>query len=55
MFETLGWLLIPVYKLNREITQPENMCEIVFEKTIGRGGTVKWTSIHAKAAVLRVL
>ena len=30
------------------------MCNIVFEKTKGRGGTVNRTSVHAEAAVQRV-
>ena len=32
-------LLFPVYKLSRENTLPENMCDIVFEKMKGGGGT----------------
>ena len=31
------------------------MCNIVFEKTEGRGGTVNRTSVYAEAAVQRVL
>ena len=34
----LSSLLFPVYKLNQENTQPENMCDMVFEKVKGRGG-----------------
>ena len=34
-------LLFPVYKLDRESTQPENMCDIVLEKAKARGGTAK--------------
>ena len=43
------------YKLSRENTQPENMCDIVFEKVKGRGGTVNSTSVYSEAAVQRVL
>ena len=32
--------MFPVYKLSRETAQPENICNIVFEKAKGRGGTV---------------
>ena len=31
------------------------ICDIVFEKTKGRGGTVNKTSVYAEAAVRRVL
>ena len=31
------------------------MCDIVFEKVKGRGGTVNRTSVYAEAAVRRVL
>ena len=44
-------LLFLVYKLSRENAQPENMCDIVFEKAEGRGGTVNKTSVYAEAAV----
>ena len=37
MFEILSLLLFQVYKLSPEITQPKNMCDIVFEKTQCRG------------------
>ena len=36
MFEILSSLLLPVYKLNPENTQPENMCSNVFEKAKSR-------------------
>ena len=49
----MSLLLLQVYKLSRENTQPENMYDIVFEKTKGRGGTVNRTSVYAKAAVRR--
>ena len=48
-------LLFHVYKLNQETTQPENICDIVFEKTKGCGGIVNRTSVYAEAAVERVL
>ena len=31
------------------------MCDIVFEKTKGRGGTVNRTSVYVEAAVQKVL
>ena len=37
-FEILSSLLLPVYKLSRENTQPENMCNNVFEKAKRRTG-----------------
>ena len=40
---------------NQENTQPENMCDIVFEKAKGRGGTVNRMSDYAQAAIRRVL
>ena len=48
-------LLLPVYKLNQESTQPENMCNIVFGKVKGGGGSVHRMNDCAEAAVLRVL
>ena len=45
----------PVYKLSRENTQAENMCDIVFEKIQDRAGKVNRTSAYADAAVRRVL
>ena len=45
----------PVYKLSRENTLAENMCDIVFEKVQDRAGKVNRTSAYADAAVGRVL
>lgn len=42
-------LPFPVYKLNREGTQPEKMCVIVFEYVKGRGGTVNRARAYGKA------
>ena len=47
--------MFQVYKLTRENTQPENMCDIFFEKAKGRGVTVNKTSVYAEAAIQRVL
>ena len=47
-------LLFPVFKLSRKITQPENMCHIVFENAKRHGGTFKRTSVYAETAVQRV-
>ena len=47
--------LFPVYKLSRENTQPENVCDIVIEKAKGRGGKVNRTSAYEEAAVPKVL
>ena len=44
-------LLFPTYKLNQKNTNPENMCDIVFEKAKVRGRTVNRASIYAEAAV----
>ena len=52
-FWNLALTLFQVYKLSRENIQPENICDIVFEKT--NGGTVNRTSVHAEAAVHRFL
>ena len=43
------------YKLSREDTQPENMCNNVFEKTKRHAGKVNRTIVYAEAAVRRVL
>ena len=43
--------LFQFYKLSRENTQPENMCDIVFEKAQGRAGKVNRTSVYGEAAV----
>ena len=53
-FEILSSLLLPVYKLSRENTQPEKMCN-VFEKAKRRAGKVNRTSAYAEAAVRSVL
>ena len=42
-------------KWNQKNTQPENICDIVFEKVKGRGGTVNRTSLYGETAVRRVL
>ena len=41
-------LFLPVYKLSQENTLPENMRDIIFEKTKGRGGKVNRTSVMEK-------
>ena len=46
--------MFPISKLSRENTQPENMCDIVFERAEGLGETVNRTSVHAEVAVERV-
>ena len=38
MLEIFASLLLPVYKLSPENTQPEYMCDIVFEKVQGFAG-----------------
>ena len=48
-------LISPVYKLSRENTQPENMCNNVFEKAKRRALKLNRTSVYAEAAVRRVL
>ena len=45
----------PTYKLSRKNTQPENMCDIIFEKAKGHGRKVNRASVYAEAAVRRVL
>ena len=47
--------MLQVNKFSQENTQPENICDIVFEKTKSRGGIVNRTSVYAEAAVQRVL
>ena len=47
--------MFPVYKLSRENTQPENMCDIVFEKVQGRAGKVNRASVSTEVAIRRVL
>ena len=42
--------MLPLYRLNREKTQPENMCDIVFEKVQDHAGKVNRTSVYAEAA-----
>ena len=51
----LSLLLFPTYKLSRENTQPENMCDIVFGKAQDRAGKVNRMSGFDEAAVWRVL
>ena len=41
-------VLFPVYKLDRENTQPENMCDIGFEKAQCCAGKVNRTSVMQK-------
>ena len=52
--EILSSLLFPAYKLSRKNTQPENVCDIVFEKVKDRGGTVNRMRVYGEAAVGRV-
>ena len=47
-FEILSSYLFPVYKLNWENSQPENMCNIVSEKAKGHGGILNKTSVLQK-------
>ena len=47
-------LLFQVYKLSRENTYPENMCDIAIKKIKVRGATVNSTSVNAEAPVQRV-
>ena len=57
-FEILTSVLLPVYKLSRENTLPENMCNNVFEKAKRRAGKVNaeaFTRVYVGAAVRRVL
>ena len=37
-------------KINRENTQLENLCDIVFEKAKRRGGTVNRITVYVEAA-----
>ena len=41
VLKILSSFLSPVFKLSQENTQPENMCDIVFEKTNDCGRTVR--------------
>ena len=50
----MSLLLFQVYKLSQETTQPENICDIVFEETKGRGGIVNLTGVYAEAALQMV-
>ena len=47
--------MFPMYKFSREDTQPENMCDIVFEKVQVRAGKINLTSAYAEPSVRRVL
>ena len=40
--------MFAVFKLTRENTQPENMCDIISEKAKDRGGTINRTSFIQK-------
>ena len=50
----MSLLLFQVYKLSQENTQPENICDIVFEKIKGRGGIVNRTSAYAEGLLPKV-
>ena len=54
-FWSIELTLVPSCKLSQENTQPENMCEIVFEKTKSRGGIANRMSVYAEAAIQKVL
>ena len=49
VFSTLG------ATLSRENTQPENMCDIVFEKAKDHDGTVNRTNVYTETVVRMVL
>ena len=51
----MSLLLFPAYKLSRKDTEPENICDIVFEKVKCCGGTVNRTSFYGEAAFRKVL
>ena len=46
---------VPNYKLSGKNTQPEKMCNIVFEKAKDRGRKVNRPSVYAEAAARRLL
>ena len=46
---------VPNYKLSGKNTQPEKMCNIVFENAKDRSRKVSRASVYAEAAVRRVL
>ena len=46
---------VPNCKLSRKNTQPEKMCDIVFEKAKDRGRKKNRASVYAEAAVRRIL
>ena len=46
--------MFPSYQLSRKNTQPEKMCDIVFEKAKERGRKANRASVYAEAAVKRV-
>ena len=50
----MSLLWFQVYKLSQETTQPENICDIVFEETKGCGGIVNVTGVHVEAALQRI-
>ena len=44
-------ILLLSFQVSRENTQPENICDIVFEKAKSRGGTINRRSVYAESAV----
>ena len=48
-------ILFKVYKFSQENTQRENICDVIFEKTKGRGWIVSRMSVYVEPAVQRVL
>ena len=51
----IEFTFIPNQQIRPKNTQPENMCDIVFEKAKGRSRTVNRASVYAEVAVRRVL
>ena len=49
--EILSSPLLAVYRLSRENAQPENMCDVVFDRAKGRGGTLNRNDGYAQAAI----
>ena len=47
-------LLFSTYKSSWQNTQPENICDTVFQKVKGHGRTINRASVYPEAAVRRV-
>ena len=49
------WALVPSLQIKPKNTEPENICDVVFEKAKGRRANVNRRNVYAEAAIRMIL